>query len=107
MNTYQDEDHEDEDYCINTKELRWECLCYECNPEIFRFKFLCIGCDDIGDVISTLEGTLNYFKKLKDEGYTVDGPIVDDYMYIVPPTKIGYFPIRGKDGELEYHKKSN
>ena len=98
--TSEDEILYDEDICANTRKPIMECSCYDCQPEIFRFKFLCIGCDDIDDVISTLEGTMSYFKKLKNEGYTIGGGIMDDYMYLLPPEKLGFYPIRDVDGNI-------
>lgn len=98
---------DDPDICKNTGKPTWECPCYDCSPEIFRFKFLCIGCETIDHVIETLEGTTAYFKELKEKGYTVGGGIMDDYMYVIPPRREGHFAIRGKKDEVEYRRLKN
>ena len=73
---------DDSDRCKNTGLTRWECECYDCKPDIFRFKFLCTGCETIDCVIGVLEGTLQQFRSLKERGYTIGGGIADGKYYI-------------------------
>lgn len=82
---------EDDFICRNTRLSRSDCLCMECRPDTFRFKFLCIDCKTIDDVIATLLDTLAYFQQLREKGFYVDGPIGDDYMEIYPPKREGYY----------------
>jgi hypothetical protein len=77
--------------CRNTRLSTDECLCMECRPEIYRFKFLCMECETIDDVVATLEGALAYFKAAREEGYYIDGGIGDDYMEVHPPKREGYY----------------
>jgi len=93
---------DDSDICPNTRLTRWECECYDCKPDIFRFKFLCTGCERIEDVIGVLEGTLERFKGFKERGYTIGGGITDDYMHLIPPKRDGYYAIEGRCGHLTY-----
>ncbi|TFG12961.1 hypothetical protein EU537_07480 [Candidatus Thorarchaeota archaeon] len=97
-----EEDYNDPDICPNTGKTRWECSCFDCKPDIFRFKFLCIGCDDIDCVIGVLEGTLERFRSWKEQGYTIGGGIADDYMYILPPKREGFFAVSCSCGEVGY-----
>ncbi len=93
---------DDSDICPNTRLTRWQCECFDCKPDIFRFKFLCTGCETIEGVIGVLEDTLGYFKSLKERGYTIGGGIGDDYMHLIPPKKEGHYAITGRCGHLTY-----
>jgi hypothetical protein len=94
---YVEEDEESGwDVCSNSGLPMDKCECLDCFPWIHRFKWMCAGCDTIDDVIETLEGQAQYFKDLRDKGYTVDGEIPDDYMHIVPPERAGHYWARCK-----------
>ena len=77
--------------CDNTGLTRENCRCLNCWTSVFRFKFLCIDCKNIDEVIEKLDVTLEYFKNLKKQGYRVDGPISDDYMELAPPYRVGFY----------------
>jgi hypothetical protein len=77
--------------CPNTGLPKDDCRCLDCIPIIHRFKWLVAKCENIDEVIARLEQEVLYFKFLKQEGYTIGGPISDDYMHLYPPKKEGYY----------------
>ena len=78
------------DVCSNSGLTQDKCECLDCHPWTHRFKFICIDASDIDDVISTLEGQVEFFKGLKEKGYQIEEPD-DDYMTIVPPYRVGFY----------------
>ncbi|MFQ5831223.1 MAG: hypothetical protein ACE5H4_00780 [Candidatus Thorarchaeota archaeon] len=84
--------------CRNNGLTMEECQCLSCFPRIHRFKWICAECKTIDDVIDTLTGYAEYFRQLKGEGWTIGGPVEDDYMELYPPDRPGYYWARCKCG---------
>lgn len=51
--------------------------------DTFRFKFLCVECKTIDDVLKQLDRAKQYFQDKKNEGYVIGGGIEDDYMQLI------------------------
>ena len=83
------------DICANSGLTQDKCECLDCEPWTHRFKWVCAQADNIDDVISILQGQVEFFQKLKAEGYQIDEPH-DDYMIILPPDKVGFYWARCK-----------
>ena len=49
------------------------------------------GCESIDDIINAVQKQIDYFKQLKDDGYTVKTGQADDHLEIHPPQRDGYY----------------
>ena len=57
------------------------------DAECIRGKWMLDGCETLDEVIETLGALQASFKKLKAEGYELNGPIEDDYGFISKKSK--------------------
>ncbi len=73
--------------------LREDCPCMWCLPPIFYFKYLLSNheCKNIDDVITALKDRLVFFKKLKEDGFRLMGPVEDHWAEFEPPDSDDFF----------------
>jgi hypothetical protein len=78
--------YEDE-ICPDTGIAREDCPYMWCSPPVFFFKHMITeyNCKSITCVINALKDRLQFFKKLKNEGFMLMGPIDDHFAEFEPP----------------------
>ena len=79
--------------CKNTGLDPFKCNCLDCFPSIHPFKFMALEaeCESLDDIIDAVKAQIEYFKQLKEEGYSVKQGISIDYLQIHPPRHDGYY----------------
>jgi hypothetical protein len=77
----------EDEICPDTGLAREDCPCMWCSPPMFYFKYMIsdYDCKSIDDVIKALNSRLMFFKKLKDDGFRLMGPVEDHFVEIEPP----------------------
>ena len=83
----------EEEICSDTGLAREDCPCMRCQPPMFFFKFMLVNyqIENIDDVIQGLKDKLAFFKKLKDDGFMLSGPVDDHYAAFEPPDSDDYY----------------
>jgi hypothetical protein len=90
----------EEEICPDTGLARENCPCMMCSPPIFFFKYMLsdYDCKNIDDVIAALQNRLEFFKKLKEDGFGLIEPVEDHWAEFEPPDSEDHYWVQCRSG---------
>ena len=98
--TVREESKLENEQCPNTGMDVEDCPCMWCHPPVFFFKYLVADydCKSISGVLRALRDRQAFFKKLKEDGFRLTGPVDDHYASFEPPDSEDFYWVECRSG---------